>query len=698
MPNFFTPLAVICLFAMLIITATAHAQSGLFQQDKQSLRFQGDEWLVHADAARGYTSLQVNNGEYLHADDTRGGFAYLCDNRWFTRFPDRSNLAHDNNVGRIGIVADGRYMVKIAPSWTRSEFDLTFGANEKLDQQAFMFLHDDVLFVRAGANVIAQRVANTQLITRKTDRPVKARELLLVHKNGSAIGLRIVTTDKPDKTDKADKEPPVEFSAGMFTDPAGQKRLAVMLPTKGFAANTVNVVIDATPRGANFVLQPRFDVISSDDPAENIGGNAPTQGVKNPIYTDRTTLDYALTFSWLGQKNFTGTAELEVVHSLGQRHFYQQVKLDAAEPSVDPKDNRRSYRVAFQPKFSMPGVSEVWARLYDENKRLIWVDRYRMAYNWHEYKPNIEVQPDFQAFWADTLKQLREVPLEPESKRVFEDHPTFEIYHVQFNSWQKKRIHAMLYVPKDRAKPLPAVVTAHPGSRGFAVNKGPDGLYGSRPPGDPRFVTIQPLLRGHAPDAPDIPFNDPWWGPLEDRDTYVARAWYCAMVRAVDYLAERPDLVDIKRVVARGGSQGGALAIVTAALDPRIAYCIADCPSNAQPREIMFNYPSFGPSSGQVPAGKTADETLKMLSYYNPTNFAALIRCPTYVGSNIGDITVHSMGPLAIYHNLVQLKPDQKDFYPGFSHFHGSGPGLHKKANEIFELLGGPAPEKPKKK
>jgi cephalosporin-C deacetylase-like acetyl esterase len=253
----------------------------------------------------------------------------------------------------------------------------------------------------------------------------------------------------------------------------------------------------------------------------------------------------------------------------------------------------------------------------------------------------------------------------------------------------------MLFVPKGEAGPFPAIVTSHPGTRGYGINRGPDGLFGSRVGHDLRYVTIVPLIRGHRPDAADVPFNHPWWGPLDDRDTYVARSWYCAMVRALDYLATRPELVDMGRVVARGGSQGGCLALVTAALDQRVARCIADCPSNGQLHELIDGkYGSFGPTRGQVPPGRTPEYLKDMLSYYDPVNFCPYIRCPTYVGSNIGDLTVHSMGPLAAYHNLTGLGPDKKAFYPGFTHAHGSGPGLGRRAKQVLDELARPRRER----
>jgi cephalosporin-C deacetylase-like acetyl esterase len=179
---------------------------------------------------------------------------------------------------------------------------------------------------------------------------------------------------------------------------------------------------------------------------------------------------------------------------------------------------------------------------------------------------------------------------------------------------------------------------------------------------------------------------------MDSREEYVARDWYAALVRTNDYLASRPDLADMTRIVVAGGSQGGAFAIVTAALDPRVAYCFADCPAMGLPHEMMKHYMSYGPSRGQAPPGIEVEELERLLSYYDPVNFAPYITCPTHVGSNIGDITVHSMGPLAIYKNLTGLKSDQKAFHAGFTHMHGSGFGLAENQKQILDGLASSPP------
>ena len=65
---------------------------------------------------------------------------------------------------------------------------------------------------------------------------------------------------------------------------------------------------------------------------------------------------------------------------------------------------------------------------------------------------------------------------------------------------------------------------------------------------------------------------------IEHRDTYYYKRTYLGCVRAVDYLCSRED-VDPTRIACYGGSQGGMLSIVTAALDKRITALFAYYPA-----------------------------------------------------------------------------------------------------------------------
>jgi len=56
---------------------------------------------------------------------------------------------------------------------------------------------------------------------------------------------------------------------------------------------------------------------------------------------------------------------------------------------------------------------------------------------------------------------------------------------------------------------------------------------------------------------------------LDDRDRYYYRRVYLGCLRANDFLVSHPKW-DGKNLIVTGGSQGGALTIVTAGLDPRV--------------------------------------------------------------------------------------------------------------------------------
>ena len=60
---------------------------------------------------------------------------------------------------------------------------------------------------------------------------------------------------------------------------------------------------------------------------------------------------------------------------------------------------------------------------------------------------------------------------------------------------------------------------------------------------------------------------------LDSRDNYYMKRVYLACVRSIDLLTSLPEW-DGKNVIVQGGSQGGALALVTAGLDQRVTACV----------------------------------------------------------------------------------------------------------------------------
>ncbi|WP_332912093.1 acetylxylan esterase [Algoriphagus boritolerans] len=99
-------------------------------------------------------------------------------------------------------------------------------------------------------------------------------------------------------------------------------------------------------------------------------------------------------------------------------------------------------------------------------------------------------------------------------------------------------------------------------------------------------ITLQIGIHGIPIDmAPEVyanltsgALNGYWNFNISDKDLYYYRRVYLGCIRAVDFLVSLPQY-DGQNLGIQGGSQGGALAIVTAALDPRINYLTAMYPA-----------------------------------------------------------------------------------------------------------------------
>ena len=116
---------------------------------------------------------------------------------------------------------------------------------------------------------------------------------------------------------------------------------------------------------------------------------------------------------------------------------------------------------------------------------------------------------------------------------------------------------------------------------------------------------------------------------LDDKDNYYMKHVYVACVRALDYLCSLPEW-DGRNVFVQGGSQGGALSLITAGLDPRVTACVANHPALADMAGYLDNraggYPHFNRLKGMLTPQK-----VEAMAYYDVVNFARRITCPVFL-------------------------------------------------------------------
>ncbi len=192
----------------------------------------------------------------------------------------------------------------------------------------------------------------------------------------------------------------------------------------------------------------------------------------------------------------------------------------------------------------------------------------------HSYRSAHVDPPDFDGFWARTLAETREHPLDVRADRVSSPLTTVDVHDVSFAGFGGHRIRAWLRTPAGATGPLPGVVefVGYGGGRGLPEA---DLLWASL---GYAHLIMDTRGQGATWSVGDTPDPDAGSGPrtagvmtdgIRSPETYYYRRVIADAVRAVEAARDLP-VIDADRVVVTGGSQGGALALAAAALAPGV--------------------------------------------------------------------------------------------------------------------------------
>ena len=137
---------------------------------------------------------------------------------------------------------------------------------------------------------------------------------------------------------------------------------------------------------------------------------------------------------------------------------------------------------------------------------------------------------------------------------------------------------------------------------------------------------------------------------LDNRDNYYMKRVYLACVRSIDFLTSLPQW-DGKNVIAKGGSQGGALALITTALHLKVTACVANHPALSDMPGYKAGraggYPHFFRNKGM-----DTPEKLNTMAYYDVVNFARLIQVPVYMTWGFNDNVCPPTTSYIVYNTL----------------------------------------------
>ena len=258
----------------------------------------------------------------------------------------------------------------------------------------------------------------------------------------------------------------------------------------------------------------------------------------------------------------------------------------------------------------------------------------KVGFSPEQLKPYTKNPQDFDAFWKANLDEARKTPVSVSCNKV-EKYTTdeFDCYLLKIKTDRCHSIYGYLTKPKKAGK-YP-VVLCPPGA-GIKTIKEPmrSTFYAKN-----GFIRLEMEIHGLNPEMTDEQFkeittafdyeNGYLTNGLDNRDNYYMKHVYVACVRAIDYLTSLPDW-DGKNVFVQGGSQGGALSLVTAGLDSRVTACVANHPALSDMAGYLDNraggYPHFNRLKGML-----TPEKVGVMAYYDVVNFARRITCPVYL-------------------------------------------------------------------
>lgn len=278
--------------------------------------------------------------------------------------------------------------------------------------------------------------------------------------------------------------------------------------------------------------------------------------------------------------------------------------------------------------------------------------------------PYTQMPKDFKAFWKEALDEQAKLPLKPEVTYAPEySSDKVDCYLVKLPCSQPGQfVYGYLSKPKAKGKypavfcpPGAGVKPMNPLKTRFYVEAGyirfDMEIHGLNPSLD--ADTYKDISRAFGDHHPNGYLSN----GIYSKDTYYMKKVYLACVRAIDYLCSLPEW-DGKNVVAQGGSQGGALALIVTALDSRVKGCVANHPALSD----MAGYAEKGGTGGYPHFGRKykgvslTPEVIQTLSYYDVVNFARLVTVPVFMTWGYNDNVCPPTTSYAVYNVITSRK------------------------------------------
>jgi len=305
----------------------------------------------------------------------------------------------------------------------------------------------------------------------------------------------------------------------------------------------------------------------------------------------------------------------------------------------------------------------------------------------YTYKGTNPRPDDFDAFWNQSLELLGTFDWNVEMQDAEFQTPSAYCRHLYFTGLGGARIHAKLAIARNRSGKVPGVVQFH----GYTTSSGEwNGVHSLA---SCEFVAAALDCRGQG-------------GLSEDNGTYTGSTQAGHIVRGLQgepsglyYRNVFLDTVQLARIIMEmeqvrpdrvasiGGSQGGALALACAALEPRIWRVAANHPFLSDYQRVWEMDLAEGAYAELHqfmrlfdPQAKKSREYFTKLGYIDVHHLSRRITAETLIATGLMDTICPPSTVFAAYNNISS--PKKMEVYP--NHRHEDLPG---QSDRMYQWL-----------
>lgn len=337
------------------------------------------------------------------------------------------------------------------------------------------------------------------------------------------------------------------------------------------------------------------------------------------------------------------------------------VKFKYGTEMIDPvkegtlilKDGEATIKV---PGLKNPGFLRFYAEVADGGQT--YSSLATAGFSVNKIQPTTTLPSDFQEFWDNGKQELAKIPVSPVMTLMPERcTDQVDVYHVGIQNIQGK-VYGILCVPKAEGKHPAILKVPGAGIRPYAgdVNLASKGV-----------IVFEIGIHGIPVNLPAGVYTDLAAGALrgypqfnlDSKEEGYYRRVYLGCVRSVDFIFGLPEF-DGQNVAVAGGSQGGALSIVTAGLDRRIKCLAAFYPALCDLTGYVHGRAGGWPHLFKSPF-TNKEEKVEVSKYFDVVNFARFVKVPGFYSWGFNDVTCPPTSMYSAY-NLIDAPKELKLF------------------------------------